>query len=76
MSDKLPWDKIRDDFKQRHPTLAKQIYHVQPYGYATVEIWLRDGMILAYNYDEHRADILCACWEEHRPRGFRIKDEY
>lgn len=54
-----------DDFKQRHPNLAKQVCYWRPHSYATIQINLKDGMMLLYNYDDKRADILCTRWDEH-----------
>lgn len=65
MSKKITWTKILDDFKQRHPNLAKQVCYWRPYNYATIQINLKDGMMLLYNYDDKRADILCTRWDEH-----------
>ena len=52
---KITWEVIFDDFKQRHPNLAKRINRYNSYGYATIQIYLDDGMKLIYNYDTKRA---------------------
>lgn len=56
--EKTTWTKIFQDFKQRHPTLTKQVSKWQPHSYATIEVKLVDGMSMIYNYDEHRAMII------------------
>ena len=52
---KITWEKVYEDFKQRHPTLKKQTTYFKPYGYAEIEVWLNSGSRLVYNYDEKRA---------------------
>lgn len=65
MKKKLPWKTILIDFKERHPRLAKKITYWCPHDYATILIYLNDGMKIVYNYDERRATILCTRWDEH-----------
>lgn len=57
MQEKITWDKIFDDFKLRHPNLSKTVLHWHPHSYATILVYLSDGMKLTYNYDEKRAII-------------------
>lgn len=57
MSDKVSWKTIVDDFKKRHPTLAKQVGWWCPHDYAEVCIQLKDGMSIIYNYDDKKAFI-------------------
>jgi hypothetical protein len=63
--EKISWKKILEDFKERHPKLAKEVCYWCPRDYATIQINLKNGMMLSYNYDEKRAVILCERWEEH-----------
>lgn len=56
-NDKITWGRIIEDFKNRHPRLAKNISYWVPCGIATIEIHIRDGMVLEYNYDFHKAVI-------------------
>ena len=53
------------DFKERHPKLGKEVCWWCPQDYATILIHLKDGMKITYNYDDHRATILCTKWDEH-----------
>lgn len=55
MSNKLTWNKIYKDFKQRHPNLRKEVIHWCPYDYCTIQLWLKDGSKMTYNFDEHKA---------------------
>ena len=48
---KVTWKDVLDDFKKRHPTLAKMITDYRPYEYATIIIWFSDGKTMTYNYD-------------------------
>ena len=63
--EKITWKKILEDFKERHPSLAKEVCYWCPTDYATIQINLKDGMMLSYNYDDKRAIILCTRWDEH-----------
>ena len=65
MNKKITWQRILADFKDRHPTLAKQICYWRPITYATIQINLTNGMMLSYNYDDKRSVILCDRWDEH-----------
>lgn len=55
---KVTWKMILDDFKQRHPSLRKEVSCSRPYAYATILIYLKNGLVLTYNYDESRAYII------------------
>lgn len=61
-SNKIPWQKVFDDFKRRHPRLSKQVTYWCPHDYLTVLIYLNDGMKLTYSYLDHRATILGTNW--------------
>lgn len=63
--EKITWIKILEDFKERYPRLAKEVCYWRPRDYATIQVNLKDGMMLEYNYDDHRAIILCTRWDEH-----------
>ena len=65
LKEKITWKKILNDFKERHPRLGKEVCWWCPQDYATILIHLKDGMKITYNYDEHRATILCTRWDEH-----------
>ena len=49
---------ILTDFKNRHPKLSKQITYWCPHDYLTILIYLKDGMKLTYDYNNHEAKIL------------------
>lgn len=55
---KVTWTVIYRDFKRRHPNLAKMIMDWRPMGYATIQIWLKDGSLMSYDYDEHMAKFI------------------
>ena len=65
MSDKVSYKNILEDFKARHPNLAKLVCYWCPRGYATITIHLKDGIMLSYDYDDKRAVILAKDWTEH-----------
>lgn len=54
---KITWEKIYEDFEKRHPILAKKKPHWFPHSYATIKIKFLDGLVLLYNYEEHRAIV-------------------
>lgn len=62
---KVTWKDILADFKERYPRLAKEVCYWCPRDYATIQVNLKDGMMMSYNYDDHRATILCTRWDEH-----------
>lgn len=51
MAQKITWKVIRDDFKQRHPTLHRQVMYWRPHDYATIVLYFTDGTRATYNYD-------------------------
>lgn len=57
--DKLPWKHIYSDFRQRHPNLKKHVLHWCPHDYATIVLWMDDGVMFTYNYDMHQLKFLC-----------------
>ena len=60
---KLTFDKIYEDFKLRHPHLSKEVVHWRPCDYMQIEIYMRDGMILKYDYGDHKAVIRSVNWK-------------
>lgn len=60
---KVTWRIIYQDFKRRHPNLSKKAVRFEPHDYATILIYLDDGLRLIYNYDEHKAVILSVNWK-------------
>ena len=65
LNEKVTWKDILNDFKEKHPRLGKRVIWWRPMDYATILIHLDDGMKITYNYDEHKAIILCTRWDEH-----------
>ena len=55
---KVTWNKIFTDFKKRHPNLSRMALDYRSYDYATIMVYLRDGLKLTYNYDSKRARFL------------------
>lgn len=58
MSKKITWNKIYQDFKQRHPDLRKKVTHWCPYDYLTIELWIDDGTRMIYDYWSHMAKFI------------------
>jgi hypothetical protein len=56
--DKVTWNKILQDFKERYPHFRKEVSYWRPHSYATIEVWLKDNRKLTYNYDEHVARFI------------------
>ena len=65
MTGKITWKKILLDFKEKHPRLGREVCWWRPYDYAKILIHLNDGMKILYDYDEHKAVVLCTRWDEH-----------
>ena len=60
---KITFEDIFKDFGQRHPHLKKDALHWSPLGYMTIEICMKDGMLLKYDGEDHKATVI------RRPRG-------
>lgn len=58
MVDKVRWKDVCEDFKRRHPTLAKKLIYYKPYNYATIELWFSDQTKMLYNYDTKIATFI------------------
>ena len=48
---KVTWRDVLEDFKKRHPNLAKTVSDYRPYSYGTIIIWFTDGKTMTYDYD-------------------------
>ena len=48
---KVTWRDVLDDFKKRHPTLAKLVTDYRPHSYGTIIILFTDGKTMTYDYD-------------------------
>ena len=55
---KITWEYIYSDFKKLYPNLSKDVVDYRPYDYATIILFLNDGVKLIYNYDEKKAYFL------------------
>lgn len=55
MATKLKWEDIYKDFRRRYPSTRDKILNWRPYGFATIEVKLKDGTVFHYNYDDARA---------------------
>lgn len=53
MNNKITWNKIYTDFKQRHPRLCKEVTHWCPHDYLMIELWFKDGSRATYDYWSH-----------------------
>ena len=51
MSEKITWNGIFEDFKQRHPKYAKRVAGFAPRGTATILLMFKDKVRRTYNYD-------------------------
>lgn len=60
---KVTFDAIYKDFRRRHPNLAKEVIHWKPRDVLKITIYMSDGMIIIYDYYEHRATICSANWK-------------
>lgn len=55
---KITWEMIYKDFKQRHPNLSKEVRRWNPLNFATIELHLKDGTRMSYDYDLHQAKFI------------------
>lgn len=55
--ERLTWDMVFKDFKNRHPKLAEDVTLWFAYDVGQIEIHLIGGMELIYDYDLHKATI-------------------
>lgn len=59
---KITWKAIYDDFKRRHPNMSKRVVDWRPHNYATIKLYLDDGVLATYNYDEHCMYYISQRW--------------
>ena len=55
---KITWKVIYEDFKQRYPNLKKEVTYWKPLEFATIELWLKDGDRMKYDYDMKKAEFI------------------
>lgn len=48
---KVTWKNVFDEFKQRHPNLAKMVVEYRPHSYGMIVILFEDGKSMVYDYD-------------------------
>ena len=58
MAKKITWNMIFADFKQRHPNLRKEVSYWCPRDYLIIELWLKDGRRMLYDYWNHKAEFI------------------
>lgn len=58
MKAKITWTVIFEDFVSRHPNLSKSVASWRSHDYATILIFLEDGLRVIYNYDTKRATFV------------------
>lgn len=63
MRHKITWNTIRNDFKNQHPTLHKEVAHWRPHDYSTILIYLKDGKKITYDYDTKEIKFLTDKWK-------------
>lgn len=51
---KITWDDVYKDFKNRHPRLSKKVLGYFPYGYSTILLVFSDNVRMLYNHDKKR----------------------
>ena len=54
---KVTWRMVYTKFKKTHPRLSRMVSCFQPYDYAEILIYLKDGSKLTYNYDTCRVNF-------------------
>jgi hypothetical protein len=52
--EKITWDKIFKDFKDRYPKRGIEVLGFRPHDYATILLFFPNGVRQTYNYDTKR----------------------
>lgn len=63
MRNKITFEMICADFKNRYPAFRKRVDCWSPYDYATILIYLDDGNKMTYNYDTQAIHFLPDKWK-------------
>lgn len=73
MKDKITWKMIYDEFKNAYPSKRKEAIHYEPFGFAEILIFMKDGSKYVYNHQYRRF----RCVQEARviPEPEPISDE-
>jgi len=56
--EEVPWENLYEDFLARHPRLSKRVIGFMPYDYATIKIYLTDGIRMIFDGNEHIAKFV------------------
>lgn len=54
MKDKITWKMIYDEFKNTYPSKRKEAIHYEPFGFAEILIFMKDGSKYVYNHQYRR----------------------
>lgn len=55
---KVKWKDVYEEFKRLYPNLSKRVMHYEPHSFATIQLFLSDGVRMLYDYDNKRAVIV------------------
>ena len=55
---KITWDVIFKDYKDRHPRMKEKVLDFIPYSYATILLIFPDRVRMTYNYDTKKVTKL------------------
>lgn len=59
---KVTWDDIYFEFKERYPRFRNAIVYWRPYQPSTIKIYTRNFKMYIYNYDEKIVEVLDGDW--------------
>lgn len=62
--DKISWNAIYTDFRERHPLSGRKIKDWRPYDQLTILLYVSDGSKITYNYLDKTVRILDERWKE------------
>ena len=62
--DKITWEMIYNDFRERHPLTGRKVKDYRPYDQLTIVMWISDGSKITYNYLDKKVRILDEGWGE------------
>lgn len=66
-NNKITWRMVFEDFKTRLPNLAKEVVDYRPHGYLEIQVWLKDGTTMSWDYLQKKATIIKAIWANKGP---------
>ena len=50
-------------FTRKRPSLAKHALHYEPYGYASLKVWLDDGDIIVWDQTTNKIETIRKGWD-------------